>query len=220
VFALALGAWLGAGLTIGACEPLDIALYPPAPDAGALRPVDISPPVQQEPPDAASSPPPEPEPESEPETEPDPEPGTAPAPDAGSIRPPCLPGAALCDACVSAANCPDGRVCHPLTGACVVPCPAGAACPSPAVCNLLLEVCVDCIDESHCTNRPGEPLCDTDRGVCVECRTSDDCVAEPLRRPVCLSGSQRCGCATNADCPLGSCEIDEAHCEEDDSDDD
>lgn len=205
-FALALGSWLAVGLTIGACEPLDIALYPPAPDAGIVQPVDVSPPTRQELPDAASSPLPKPEPEA----------GPGPAPDAGSGSPPCLPGATLCDACVSSGNCLAGRVCHPLTGECVVPCPGGEACPSPGVCNLLLEVCVDCIDESHCANRPGEPLCDTDRGVCVECRTSDDCVAEPLRRPACLPGTHRCGCASNDDCPSSTCELDEAHCEDGD----
>ena len=56
VCALALAGALSLGLTIGACEPLDIALYPPTPDAGVIQPVDVNPPERQELPDAASSP--------------------------------------------------------------------------------------------------------------------------------------------------------------------
>jgi hypothetical protein len=185
-------ALLGAGLAVGACEPLDIALYPSAPDAGIQLPVDVSPP-QDETPDAGSEPAPAP-------------------PDASSAREPCLPGATACEACVLAGNCPAGRVCHPLTGTCVVPCAGGASCPGSSVCNLLDEVCVECIDERQCPG-PTASRCDTNRGICVECVTSDDCIAEPLARPACLAASSRCGCATNNDCPGGVCETSEAHCE-------
>jgi hypothetical protein len=181
-------------VAIGACEPLDISLFPPERDAGVIQPVDVSPPTRAELPDAASEPPP-------------------PPPDAMSPRPPCLNGAVECEACVSAANCPAGRICHPLTGDCVVPCAGGTGCPAPSVCNLLLEVCVECIYEDQCTANPSKPLCDTNRGVCVECRTSDDCVSDPLRLPACLTGFNRCGCASDADCPVGFCETREAHCE-------
>ena len=189
-----LGGLFSAGLVLGACEPLDISLYPPARDAGVIQPVDVSPPVREEVPDAASDPSP-------------------PPPDAMSPSTPCAAGATACDACVSAGRCAAGNVCHPLTGECVIPCADATDCPAQNVCNPLLGVCVGCIDASDCTTNPSLPLCDTRRGVCVECITSDDCVSEPLRRPVCLDGFNRCGCASADDCPVGFCETREAHCE-------
>lgn len=185
---------VSAGLAIGACEPLDISLYPPTADAGVLEPVDVSPPVREETADAASAPPPAPL-------------------DAMSPRDPCAAGATACEACVIAGQCALGTVCHPLTGDCVTPCSDGTECPDQNICNPLLGVCVECIDASDCTANPSLPVCDTRRGVCVECVTSDDCVSEPLRRPVCLQGFNRCGCATADDCPVGFCETREAHCE-------
>jgi hypothetical protein len=193
-WARVLGGLVSGGLAIGACEPLDIALYPPAPDAGVKQPVDVSPPSREELPDAASEPAPA-------------------APDAMSPSSPCAAGATACDACVSSGKCALGTVCQPLTGDCVIPCADGTDCPARNVCNPLLGVCVECIDASDCTTNPALAVCDTRRGVCVECLTSDDCVAEPLLRPVCLDGFNRCGCAGDDDCPVGYCETREAHCE-------
>ena len=189
------------GLAISSCQPLDIPLFRSEPDAGIEVPADSSSPF---PIDIGPA-------------EPAPEAG-APAPDAGSIpsREPCLSGALACEACVRAAACAAGQVCHPRSGECVVPCSNSVpACPGSSVCNDALGVCVACIGVAQCTGT-ARPVCDTDRGVCVECVTSSDCTDDPLKYPVCLAASSRCGCASNADCPSGECELSESHCEDDD----
>jgi hypothetical protein len=183
-------------LAIVACEPLDIPLFPAKADAGIRPPVDVGQPARETDAgivsDAGS-------PEEEVEV------------DAGNVPEPCLPGATACEACVAASSCPVGRVCHPRSGECVVPCSDTLpSCPASSTCSPL-GVCVACLDDVQCRN-PSAQVCDTDRGVCVECVDADDCTAEPLERPVCLP-SLRCGCATNSDCPTGFCEVREGHCE-------
>lgn len=182
----------GIGLAIIACEPLDIPLFPAKGDAGIRIPLDVEPSAAE--PDAAVV-----------------SDAASTEADAGTPPEPCLPGATACEACVTAASCPIGRVCHPRSGECVVPCSDTLpSCPAGSTCSPL-GVCVACLDDVQCRN-PSARFCDTDRGVCVECVDADDCTAEPLERPVCLP-SQRCGCATNADCPAGFCEVREGHCE-------
>ena len=187
------GALWGVALAIAACEPLDIALFPASSDAGVQLPSDAGALAREA--DAGAT------------GEPSPPPA-----DGGSPLEPCLPGATACEACVQAGNCPVGRVCHPRSGDCVVPCSDVApVCPAPSVCSPL-GVCVACLDDIQCPSATAR-VCDTDRGVCVECVDADDCTAEPLERPVCLPASQRCGCATDDDCPAGVCETREGHCE-------
>jgi hypothetical protein len=192
----ALSGLLAAALSIGACEPLDLALFPDRTDgdagvSGDPGSVLLAAP-EAGPPDAAAA-----------------------APDATSERDPCFPGATACEACIQAGSCPAGRVCHPRTGVCLLPCAEDpAACPAPSVCSPL-GVCVSCFENRHCPGASAQ-VCDTERGVCVECVTSDDCTAEPLERPTCLPGLQRCGCDSNDDCPVGFCETLEGHCEDDD----
>jgi hypothetical protein len=182
----------GVGLAILACEPLDISLYPAQADAGIRIPVDVAPAARE--PDAAV-----------------PSAAASPEVDAGAAPEACLPGATACEACVAASSCPLGRVCHPRSGECVVPCSDTLpSCPAATTCSPL-GVCVACLDDVQCRN-PSAQHCDTDRGVCVECVDADDCTAEPLERPVCLP-TQRCGCARNSDCPAGFCELPEGHCE-------
>lgn len=172
-----------------ACEPLDLALFPVAPDASPASVIEVpAPPPASQPADAGS--------------------------DAGSMPPPspCLPGASGCEACLLAASCPAGAVCHPATGECVPPCASSApACSAGLVCSEL-EVCVECTEDAQCTG-DDESRCDTRRGACVECLTSEHCTDDPFERPVCLAGGS-CGCASNDDCSGGAlCELDEGHCE-------
>ena len=184
----------GLGLAIAACEPLDIPLYPDRADAGIRLIVDAGQSARE--PDVAVV-----------------ADAGSPEVDAGSPPEPCLPGATACEACIAASSCPVGRVCHPRSGECVVPCSVAVpSCPAASTCSPL-GVCVACVDDVQC-RAPSARFCDTDRGVCVECVDADDCTDEPLERPVCLT-SQRCGCATNADCPAGFCEVREGHCESD-----
>jgi hypothetical protein len=187
-------------LVSSSCQPLDIALFRSEVDAGI------------EPPNAPNSPfpvqvaPPEPIPEA----------GAPAAPDSGTVvsREPCLPGALACEACVRAADCAQGQVCHPRTGECVVSCANSVpACPGASVCDSSLGVCVACIGAAQCAGTAA-PACDTDRGTCVECVTSSDCKGDPSRYPVCLSGPPRCGCDSNDDCPGGRCELAEGHCDD------
>jgi hypothetical protein len=188
----AAGALSGLGLAIGACEPLDIPLFPASADAGIRLVVDAGQLPHEA--DAAVA-----------------DDAGSPEVDAGRAPAPCLAGATACEACVAASSCPVGRICHPRSGECVVPCSVAAPkCPAASTCSPL-GVCVACVDDVQC-QAPSARACDTDRGVCVECVDADDCTAEPLERPVCLP-SQRCGCATNSDCPAGFCEAREGHCE-------
>lgn len=190
--------WALSTLGWSACEPLDLALFPvpvPAtPDASAPPPlIDVP----------APSP-----------AAPAPDAGPDAGADAGAPPPsPCLPGASDCEACLLAAACPAGDVCHPASGECVPPC-AGAAplCAAGLVCSSL-DVCVECEDDAQCTRDDDESRCDTQRSTCVECLTSADCTDDPFERPVCLPGGS-CGCASNDDCSGGAlCELDEQHCE-------
>jgi hypothetical protein len=180
----------------GACEPLDLTLFPVTPDASAPPLVDIptQPPASVQP-DAS--------------IQPDP----ATQRDAGALPPPpCLPGATACESCVQAAACATGERCHPRTGECVPSCAEGVQCPGSLVCGSL-DVCVECQDESQCASSSDEPHCDTLRGVCVECFQDEHCTDDPLERPACLATGV-CGCASNDDCGDGAtCELGEAHCE-------
>jgi hypothetical protein len=179
-----------------ACEPLDLALFPEAPDASAPAPPIIEvpgSPAPSEPADAGSD-----------------------VADAGSTPPeppPCQPGESACEACVLADECLAGEVCHPATGECVPPCASGTRqCPPGLVCGPL-DVCVQCASADQCAAIDDDLRCDLARGACVECITSADCTDDPFERPVCLPGGT-CGCASDADCSGGAiCELDEAHCE-------
>jgi hypothetical protein len=187
------------GLAIASCQPLDIPLFPGDPDAGiqqtADSPAQLPVPIEEH----------------------------GPAPDAGvlvpdagtsSSRAACVAGAVACQACVRAASCAQGQVCHPQSGECVLPCSNSIpACPGSSVCNDSLGVCVECLGRAQC---PGvsRPVCDTVRGVCVECVTADDCTADPIGYPICLPGLYRCGCSANADCRTGNCETAEGHCDD------
>lgn len=186
-------------LAISSCQPLDIPLFRSEVDAGIALPSAPQSPVLVE------VAPPDPAPEA-----------PAPVADAGPVasREPCLPGALACEACVRAANCAQGQICHPRTGQCVASCSSSVlVCPASSVCDSSLGVCVDCVSAAQCT-RTASPVCDTERGVCVECVTSSDCTSDAVRYPVCLRGVYRCGCAVDADCPGGTCEASEGHCED------
>jgi hypothetical protein len=183
---------ISSGLGWGACEPLDLPLFPVTPDASVPPPpIDVptlpGSPQRDAGGDASSGPPPPP--------------------------PQCQPGETACEACVRAAACAAAEVCHPSTGECVLPCPGGAAdCPAALVCGPL-DVCVQCAADAQCATTDDQPRCDIARGVCVECLTRDDCTDDVFERPACLPGGV-CGCASNADCSDGAiCELDEAHCE-------
>jgi hypothetical protein len=178
----------------GGCEPLDLALFPVTQDASVPPPIDVPAPPPPNPPADAGT-------------------------DAGGLASPpppspCLPGAPACEACVLAASCAAGYVCHPASGECVPPCASGAPeCPAGLVCGAL-DVCVECTGNAQCTvYDDDEPRCDVQRGVCVECLIDEHCTDDPFERPVCLTGGI-CGCASNDDCSGGaSCELDEGHCE-------
>jgi len=180
------------GFSCWSCEPLDIALFPPDATRGGL-PVEIT--------------------EVTPLADAGPADEDATAADAGgAVSEPCLAGATRCEACVSSGNCPVGRVCHPRSGDCVVPCASSEPrCPTDTVCSPL-GVCVACLDSVQCSSGAAR-VCDTDRGVCVECVNDANCTADPLRLPVCMAGLNRCGCDSNNDCVGGSCEVAEGHCE-------
>jgi hypothetical protein len=191
----ALALLLPAGLTCWSCEPLDIALFPPDAARGEV-PVDVT--------------------GVTPLADAGPAGGEAAAADAGAaVSEPCLESATRCEACISSGNCPAGRVCHPRSGDCVVPCASSEPrCPAATVCSPL-GVCVACLDSVQCPSAAAR-VCDTDRGVCVECVNDTNCTTDPLRLPVCLPGLNRCGCDSNDDCSGGFCEVAERHCELDD----
>ncbi|MEY4546959.1 MAG: hypothetical protein RL685_3154 [Pseudomonadota bacterium] len=185
-------ALVASALGWGACEPLDLALFPVTPDASVPALVEV--PAQ---PSASTQP----------------DAGDDVQSDAGASLPPfaCLPGATACESCVLAAACASGERCHPRIGGCVPSCAEGA-CPGSLVCDSL-DVCVECRDDIQCAGASDEPHCDTLRGVCVECFQDEHCTDDPLERPACLA-TGICGCASNDDCSGGAtCELDEAHCE-------
>ena len=177
-------------VAILACDPLDIRLFPERVDVTA-------------PPDSAG------DSDAAPAvvTPPDPPPDAAPS---ATCSPRCL-------ACIEDAACDADERCHPFTGQCVAPCgPGQTECPDDdEVCNEELGVCVSCTDDVGCTSGDLE-ICDARQGICVECMDDSHCTDDPQERPRCLAALGVCGCESDADCPSGVCDEDEAQCEEDD----
>lgn len=182
------GRCVGAALLLllgGACEPLDIQLFPER--VGLDTGVDAG-----EGPDAPDPP--------------------SPAPAEGGASTACLPDAQSCLDCVRSAGCSDGLVCHPQNGDCAAPCDEQTSCSNGGLCNTELGVCVECIDSDACSS-DNRPICDPEAGVCVECLDDADCTDDPEERPICLMALGVCGCISDADCAEGSCQ--QGECEED-----
>lgn len=178
----------GAALLVvlgGACEPLDIELFPDGVE------LDTEADAGEIPDDAEPAP---------------------PAPAEAGASTPCAPGAQSCLDCVRTAACAGGLVCHPHTGDCVAPCDEQTSCSNGDVCNTELGVCVECIDGDACSS-DDRPICDQRAGDCVECLESTDCTDDPEERPVCLTALGVCGCMSDTDCAVGSCG-DGGECEE------
>jgi hypothetical protein len=166
------------------CEPLDIALFPnvEAEPDGGSKP-DASAPSD-----------------------------LSPAPEAGAPPQLCLPNAPACDECVAGGDCGGELRCHPATGECVAECSDGDSCSGSNVCNVDFAVCVECTDDTTCTDDDLD-LCDTRAGRCVECTMDEDCTDDPEERPVCLRALGVCGCNDDDDCEEGSCE--QGECDDD-----
>jgi hypothetical protein len=128
-----------------------------------------------------------------------------PPPEAGAPQL-CMPGASACDECVARADCGGDLRCHPATGECVLECSSdGEPCIGANVCETDFGVCVECIDDTTCTDDDLD-LCDTRGGRCVECMLDEDCTDDPEERPVCLTALGVCGCNDDDDCDEGSCQ--------------
>ncbi len=146
----------------GACDPLEIPLFPERSDLGVEQP------------------PADPAPDAE----------APPAVPVGPDAALCRPGAEGCLACVRAAACDAERLCHPVTGECTEPCDAQNSCDDGNRCNADLGVCVECVGDDTCSEG-NLRRCDPGAGVCVECVTSADCTEEPQERPTCLTALGR-----------------------------
>ena len=135
----------------GACEPLDLALFPvpQQQDAGADPPVEEPPPPPvEEPADAGGS------------SDADGDASSDAGSDAGALPPPppaCLPGATACEACLLAATCPAGEICHPFSGECVPACADSEPRCAPGLVCSPLDVCVECVSDAQCTRDDDEP---------------------------------------------------------------
>lgn len=167
-----------------ACEPQDIYLFDESSvglegdDAGADEPEPTPPPSE---PDAAA-PPPERE------------------------QPECLSSA--CAECVERDDCGVQTTllfCHPVTGACELPCdPRGPAeqpafCTATDQCDRVIGLCVECVEDANCTDGP-RAVCNLERGQCAECVGSGDCSADA---PICDPDSRCVECVDDNDCAVG-----------------
>ncbi|MBW2700145.1 MAG: hypothetical protein JRF33_04950 [Deltaproteobacteria bacterium] len=111
-------------------------------------------------------------------------------------------------ACSSDEECPEGFICHQLSGDCrpVQPlCSSNFDCPEGSRCDLALGQCValECIIDIDCG--PGQ-VCDPATATCSaggpQCTSDADCIAGQRCDPVagvCRAG----GCMNDADCGLG-----------------
>ena len=108
--------------------------------------------------------------------------------------------------CSNNADCQGGKICRQTNGkgVCVdpnaSPCQSKTDCTAPqAQCDLLRNVCVECLDDSHCS---GTKLCKNK--VCAEpnaCQSNTDCAAPTA---VCSFSLGKCvGCVGNNDCTNG-----------------
>jgi hypothetical protein len=186
------------GRGVEGCQVQELRLFEAPSDAVAVVPINIpdaSPgPVQPAAPDA-----------------------TAPVPvEPPNPQPDCQPGSAACRNCIAARSCVAPSVCHPVSGACVTPCPdESSQCPAPAsICHPDYRVCVWCSGDSDCGG--STPACNAASGVCVECLDDRHCALlgdADLRR--CSVAAQSCQqCLGTGDCALGErCELPEGHCE-------
>lgn len=123
-----------------------------------------------------------------------------------------------CVACRTAAECPAGHDCNPVLNECAPRCTQPSDCAgSPTTqCSGELDLCVQCLDDSHC-RAPKDPACDRG-GRCVEC-TGDEHCSGP--KPYCRVEQRRCAeCASDADCGSGRCDPRDGKCVECTSDDD
>jgi len=198
---------LAGALAQAACQVQELRLFEPPSDAVAVVNVNL--------PDASTGPLPQPAQQPVPQPVPD---ATAPAPsvEPRNPQPDCEPGSAACRNCLAARSCAAPSVCHPVSGACVTPCPdALSECPLPAsLCHPDFRVCVWCLGDSDCGG--STPACNAASGVCVECLDDQHCaLLGDANLGRCNVAAQSCRqCLGDGDCALGErCEPTEGHCE-------
>jgi uncharacterized repeat protein (TIGR01451 family) len=108
---------------------------------------------------------------------------------------PCAPTVILIPPCTSAIDCGTTKPYCDTTG-------TGGTAPK--------GQCTDrCKTTADCVGFIGGEVCDTARGVCVQCTTggqNDACTADGLGK-ACLPTSNKCGCASDADCGGRTCSM-------------
>lgn len=112
-----------------------------------------------------------------------------------------------CVECRFDADCPLGKTCDPLTGACAESCTTSEQCLDDApLCDQARGYCVQCTADMHCRTDATTPLCVL--GRCVECFSEAHC---SLGLPFC-EGFRCVQCRGDFDCgaggkcsPTGSC---------------
>jgi hypothetical protein len=130
-----------------------------------------------------------------------------------------------CDECNTSGNCYDDSslctedcdICYHAS--CIDPCPARGE-----ICDTANDVCVECFDDTNCTEEPyircndGEctecdtdgdcadneyrKVCDTDVHQCVQCLTDINCAPYP-GTAICNPQHQCVACSGNGNCPSG-----------------
>ena len=120
------------------------------------------------------------------------------SPACGGLLPICHNG--RCVACVTDTDCPQpGEFCDRATYTCAGPCSG-----TPTTPYLLDEVCVQCLDDSHCAD--GD-LCNSETHTCG---TGDPCgnaCAEPYPACAVVNGVPTCvPCTEDAHCGTGTCD--------------
>lgn len=131
--------------------------------------------------------------------------------DCGPARPACVGN--VCAECRTATECGGNRACNPVLSTCAPSCTEPSHCAGQPLtqCSPELDVCVQCLLDSDCTE-PRRPACDRG-GRCVDC-TSDAHCTEP-GRPFCQESSRTCvECAALDQCPDGICDLRDGRCVE------
>lgn len=128
---------------------------------------------------------------------------TGPDTTGGTTGGPCEP------ACQSPAHyCVDGQCwpCHEL--------PRGTDCaaidPGLPLCEPLSGLCKECLDGSHCVDKPGK-LCNQLEFECVQCVSHGDC--KQPNAPLCDKEANVCrGCVEHEECGERACDLDVGQC--------
>jgi hypothetical protein len=114
--------------------------------------------------------------------------------------------------CLAPNHCDEGRTCDAVSRRCAVPCSDDDDCTggNATKCAASRGICVECVDDGHCSDSRDETFCETTWGECVGCLDDDNCSTDaPYCAPSHLHGE---ACLEDGHCPEGSWCSDDGQC--------